>query len=77
MTGLRSATGVNKKIYTLKFNRMVFFVRHKHTILYGLSMAVLLFLLKWLEVRFIIFDHALEIYVGAIALIFSFLFSVC
>ena len=34
-------------------------------------MAVLLFLLKWLEVRFIIFDHALEIYVGAIALIFT------
>jgi DNA-binding CsgD family transcriptional regulator len=34
-------------------------------------MAMLLLLLKWLEVRFIIFDHAFEIYAGAIALIFT------
>jgi len=34
-------------------------------------MAALLFLLKWLELRFIIFDHAFEIYIGAIALIFT------
>jgi DNA-binding CsgD family transcriptional regulator len=33
-------------------------------------MAALLFLLKWLELRLVIFNHALEIYVGAIALIF-------
>ena len=34
-------------------------------------MALLLFLLKWLELRFIIFDYSLEIYIGAIALIFT------
>ncbi len=39
--------------------------------LYGISLAVLLFLLRWLELRFIIFDHALEMYVGAIAIIFT------
>jgi ATP/maltotriose-dependent transcriptional regulator MalT len=31
----------------------------------------LLFILKWLQFRFVIIDHALEIYVGAIALIFT------
>lgn len=40
-------------------------------ILYSLSLAILLFVLRWLEIRFIIIDHALEIYVGAIALIFT------
>ena len=49
---------------------MSFLTRHKQTILYGLSMAALLFLLKWLELRLVIFNHALEIYIGAIALIF-------
>ena len=39
--------------------------------MYGVSLALLLFLLKWLELRFVIFDHALEIYVGAIAVIFT------
>ncbi|WP_207512535.1 response regulator transcription factor [Longitalea luteola] len=45
--------------------------KYKHPILYGVSMAVLLFILKWLELRFLIMDHALEIYIGAIALIFT------
>jgi DNA-binding CsgD family transcriptional regulator len=49
---------------------MSFLTKHKQTILYGISMAALLFLLKWLELRLVIFNHALEIYVGAIALIF-------
>lgn len=34
-------------------------------------MALLLFLLKWLELRFIIFDHSFEIYIGIIAIIFT------
>ena len=34
-------------------------------------MAALMFLLKWLELRLIIFDHAFEIYVGVIAAIFT------
>lgn len=46
-------------------------VKYKLPVLYGISLAVLLFILKWLEFRFIIMDHALEIYIGAIALIFT------
>ena len=44
---------------------------HKATIVYSICLALLLFLLKWLELRFIIFDYSLEIYIGAIAFIFT------
>jgi two-component system, NarL family, response regulator LiaR len=44
---------------------------HKTTIIYSICLALLLFLLKWLELRFIIFDYSLEIYIGAIAFIFT------
>ncbi len=44
---------------------------HKATIFYSICLALLLFLLKWLELRFIIFDYSLEIYIGAIAFIFT------
>ncbi len=46
-------------------------LRNKATIVYSISLAFLLFLLKWLELRFIIFDHSYEIYIGAIAIIFT------
>ena len=46
-------------------------LKHKETIIYSISMAFLLFLLKWLELRFIIFDHSFEIYIGFIAVIFT------
>ncbi len=48
-----------------------FIAKHSRIILYGLAMAGLMFLLKWLELRLIIFDHAFEIYVGAIAAVFT------
>ena len=48
-----------------------FISKHKAVLAYGLCMALLLFLLKWLELRFIIMDHAFEIYAGAIALLFT------
>jgi NarL family two-component system response regulator LiaR len=48
-----------------------FYTRHKLVIIYGFSLALLLFLLKWLEWRFIILDHAIEIYSGAIAIVFT------
>jgi len=35
------------------------------------ALALLVFLLKWLEWRLVIFDYALELYVGAIALVFT------
>lgn len=44
---------------------------NKGILIYSVSLALLLFLLKWLEYRFVIFDHAFEIYAGAIALIFT------
>jgi NarL family two-component system response regulator LiaR len=48
-----------------------FLLRNKATIVYSISLALLLFLLKWLELRFIIFDHSFEIYIGFIAIIFT------
>jgi len=52
-------------------NNKNFLLRHKATIVYSISLAFLLFLLKWLELRFIIFDHSFEIYIGFIAIIFT------
>ncbi len=46
-------------------------LRHKATIIYSISLALLLFLLKWLELRFIIFSHSFEIYIGCIAVVFT------
>ena len=48
-----------------------FLLRNKAIIIYSISLAFLLFLLKWLELRFIIFDHSFEIYIGFIAIIFT------
>lgn len=48
-----------------------FIFRNKNIIIYGLSMAFILFLLKWLEMRFIIVDHAFELYSAAIAIVFT------
>ena len=45
--------------------------KNKTIWLYGASLAILLFLLKWLELRFIIYDHAFEVYAGAIAVFFT------
>lgn len=46
-------------------------LRNKSTIGYGISLAFLLIMLKWLELRFIIVDHSFEIYTGFIAVIFT------
>ncbi len=48
-----------------------FLRKHKATIIYSISLAFLLFLLKWLELRFIIFQNSFEIYAGLIAVIFT------
>lgn len=57
-------------IYTMTGNKNLL-QRHKATIVYSISLAFLLFLLKWLELRYIIFDHSFEIYIGCIAIIFT------
>lgn len=48
-----------------------FFLNNKASIIYGISLAGLLFFLKWLEIKLIIFNHSYEIYIGIIALIFT------
>ncbi|RYD58635.1 MAG: response regulator transcription factor [Sphingobacteriales bacterium] len=48
-----------------------FISRHRLAILYGVSLAILLFLLKWLEWKFIVFTHSFELYAGAIAILFT------
>ena len=60
----------NIDIYTMTDNKNLL-LRNKATIVYSISLAFLLFLLKWLELRFIIFDHSFEIYTGFIAVIFT------
>ncbi|HXB07844.1 MAG TPA: response regulator transcription factor [Puia sp.] len=47
------------------------FQRYKYVVLYGAGLALLLFLLKWLEWRFIVFDHAIELYSAGIAILFT------
>ena len=48
-----------------------FLKKYRAIIVYSISLALLLFLLKWLELRFIILDHSFEIYIGFIAVIFT------
>ncbi|MEO7991444.1 MAG: LuxR C-terminal-related transcriptional regulator [Chryseolinea sp.] len=40
-------------------------------ILYGLALAILLFLMQWLQFRFIVRDLSLEFYLGVVAIIFT------
>ncbi len=53
--------------------RSGFFQKNKTIFLYGFSLAILLILLRWLELKYIIYDHAFEIYAGSIALVFTLL----
>ncbi|RPD42890.1 helix-turn-helix transcriptional regulator [Chitinophaga barathri] len=45
--------------------------KHKSTILYTISLAILLFVLRWLELRFLVINNAFEIYAGGIAILFT------
>jgi DNA-binding CsgD family transcriptional regulator len=40
-------------------------------ILYGLALAILLFLMQWLQFRFMVRDLSLEFYLGVVAVIFT------
>lgn len=44
--------------------------RKNHYLIYGLALAVLLFLLKWLELKLMIINNSYELYIGLIAIIF-------
>jgi len=48
-----------------------FLFTYKLILVYGASLAFLLFLLRWLELRLVLIDHAMELYIGAIALLFT------
>ena len=48
-----------------------FLARHRSVLIYGASLAALLFVMKWLEWRFLIADYAVEIYAGALSIIFT------
>ncbi|MXV17241.1 winged helix-turn-helix transcriptional regulator [Pedobacter sp. HMF7056] len=50
-----------------------FFLRTRHITLYACCMAVLVFLLKWLQWKLLIVDNSLDIYIGLIALFFTML----
>lgn len=45
----------------------------KNIILYGLFMAILVFILKWLQWKYLITDNSTEIYIGLIAVFFTLL----
>lgn len=47
------------------------FGSYKFILLYGLSLAGLLFLMRWLEFRLLLIDHATELYAAAIAIVFT------
>jgi NarL family two-component system response regulator LiaR len=48
-----------------------YLARNRSVLLYGVSLAVLLLLMKWLEWRIVVIDHALELYAGAVAILFT------
>jgi DNA-binding CsgD family transcriptional regulator len=43
----------------------------RHVLLYGLIGGLLIALLKWMEYRFLVVEHSLEIYGGLIAALFA------
>ena len=45
--------------------------KRKEILIYCISMALLLFLLKWLEAHFIVFNYRLDFFIGAIAIVFT------
>ena len=45
----------------------------RHIVLYGVIMAIMIFALKWLQWKYLITDNSLDIYIGLIAVFFTFL----
>ena len=46
-------------------------LKYKSTILYGLSLAIILFLVRWLQIRLVMVNHAYEVYILVVALMFT------
>lgn len=49
------------------------FLKTRHIILYGLMLAILAFVLKWLQWKFLIVDNSLDLYTGLLAVFFTLL----
>jgi two-component system, NarL family, response regulator LiaR len=50
---------------------MIISAKYKEILIYGVSLAVVLLVLKWIETHFIVFNYRLEIFVGLIAVLFT------
>lgn len=53
------------------FNNIFF--KHRRIVLYGIILAILVFVLKWLQWKFLIVDNSTDIYIGLIAVFFTIL----
>ena len=47
------------------------FYNYRHVIFYGIFMAGMIFLLKWLQWKYLITDYSVEVYIGLIAILFT------
>ena len=54
----------------MKFGEL-FSTKRKEILIYCISMALLLLLIKWLEAHFIVFNYRLDFFIGAIAIVFT------
>ena len=45
--------------------------RYSDILIYGAILALLLFLLKWFEVKFLLYSHSIEVMIGAVAVVFT------
>jgi DNA-binding CsgD family transcriptional regulator len=52
---------------------MTFNTKFQHIILYGLILAILILILKWLQWKFLIVDNSIDVYIGLIAVFFTIL----
>lgn len=52
---------------------MALFKDFRHIIVYGITLAILVFALKWLQWKFLIIDNAVDIYIGLVAVFFTIL----
>jgi NarL family two-component system response regulator LiaR len=50
---------------------MSFLARNKQIIIYGIALAAVTLLLKWLEMRYVLADQQMETYAGLIAVVFT------
>lgn len=48
-----------------------FGIKYKEFLIYGISMALVLLLLKVMEAHFIVFNYRLDFFIGAIAIVFT------